>query len=215
MQPKEIYLFSGLGADERAFQLLDFSGYSHTFVRWIAPEGQESMSQYATRLLAQIKAERPVLIGLSFGGMMAVEVAKQIAVEKVIIIASAKTGQEIPFYYRWAGFLRLHRLVPVRLLKQHNFLANWFFGIESDFDRQLLKQILADTDPQFLVWAIGQIAQWNNRVLLPNLFHIHGGKDRILPLQACDRVIPGGGHLMALNKAKELNEVLRGVLAGL
>jgi hypothetical protein len=33
---------------------------------------------------------------------MAVEVSKQIDAEKVILIASAKTKKEIPFYYRFS-----------------------------------------------------------------------------------------------------------------
>ena len=34
---QHIYLFSGLGADERVFQKLDFSNYEVTFVKWIEP----------------------------------------------------------------------------------------------------------------------------------------------------------------------------------
>ena len=44
-----IYVFSGLGADERVFQLLDFTGLSVTFVQWIVPEQGEKISEYAHR----------------------------------------------------------------------------------------------------------------------------------------------------------------------
>jgi pimeloyl-ACP methyl ester carboxylesterase len=95
---KELYIFSGLGADERVFQQLDFSGFSTTFIKWIVPQDTETIENYATRLLDQITTTKPTLIGLSFGGLIAVEVAKQIDTEKVILIASAKTKNEIPFY---------------------------------------------------------------------------------------------------------------------
>ncbi len=146
---KSIYLFSVLGADQRVFEKLDFSGYSATFIQWIAPNKGESIAAYASRLCEQITTKDPILIGLSFGGIMAVEVAKQIAIEKVILIASVKTKDELPFYYRLAGKFHLHQLLPLSLLKKSNFLTNWFFGAASTADRLLLSQILEDTDPIF------------------------------------------------------------------
>lgn len=138
---KELYIFSGLGADERVFQRLDFSGFSTTFIKWIVPQDTDTIEHYATRLLEQISTKKPTLIGLSFGGLIAVEVAKQIDTEKVILIASAKTKNEVPFYYRFAGKIGLHKLLPTRLLKNSNFITNWFFGTTSTFDKRLLKQI--------------------------------------------------------------------------
>jgi pimeloyl-ACP methyl ester carboxylesterase len=208
---KELYIFSGLGADERVFQRLDFSEFSTTFVKWTVPQNKETIEHYATRLLDQITTTKPTLIGLSFGGLIAVEVAKQIDTEKVILIASAKTKKEIPFYYRFAGQLGLHKLLPARLLKKSNFITNWFFGTSSTFDKHLLKQILIDTDPTFLKWAIDKVARWTNQNQTKNIFHIHGTSDKILPLSfvKCHSTIKNGGHLMTLNKADELNQILR------
>ncbi len=134
---------------------------------------------------------------------MAVEIAKQIDTENVILIASAKTKSEIPFYYRFAGQLGLRKLLPTRLLKSSNFITNWFFGTTSTFDKQLLKQILIDTDPTFLKWAIDKVTRWTNKTQTKNLFHIHGTSDRILPFKFvnCNLTIKNGGHLMTLNKA--------------
>ncbi len=207
----EVYIFSGLGADERVFQRLDFSGYSTTFVKWIVPQDKETIEQYATRLLDQITTTKPTLIGLSFGGLIAVEVAKQIETEKVILIASAKTKHEIPFYYRIAGQLGLHKLLPTRFLKSSNSITNWFFGTSSTFDKKILKQILIETDPTFLKWAIDKVARWKNQTQTKNIFHIHGTSDRILPLSfiKCNSTIKNGGHLMTLNKSEELNQILR------
>ena len=81
---KNVYIFSGLGADKRVFQKLDFSYCNATFIEWTAPLRHESFEHYASRILSQIKHENPILIGLSFGGMMAVEVAKLIKTEKEI-----------------------------------------------------------------------------------------------------------------------------------
>ena len=135
---KEIFLLSGLGADHRVLQDLDFSGYKTTFIQWIQPLKNESIENYAKRLIVQIKTENPIIIGLSFGGMMAVEVGKLINTEKIILIASAKTKFEIPSCYRFVGSLGLHKLLPASSMKQPNFISNWFFGTESEKDKALL-----------------------------------------------------------------------------
>ena len=108
----KIFIFSGLGADQRVFQKLDFSGFDVTFVNWIIPFEKETIEHYAARLLDQISGKNPILVGLSFGGIMAVEVAKQIETKKIILIASAKTKDEIPFYFQIAGKLNLQKLLP-------------------------------------------------------------------------------------------------------
>jgi pimeloyl-ACP methyl ester carboxylesterase len=208
---KQIYLLSGLGADHRVLQVLDFSGYETTFIKWIQPLENESIEDYAKRLTEQIETKNPIIIGLSFGGMMAVEIGKLIDTEKIILIASAKTKFEIPFYYRFAGSLSLHKLLPINLMKQPNFISNWFFGTESTKDKVLLANILRDTDSIFLKWAIDKIVNLQNVIIPPNLTHIHGTADRILPyvFVSEDVKIEGGGHFMTTNKAEELSREIR------
>lgn len=189
---------------------------STTFIKWIVPHKKETIENYATRLIDQITTTKPILIGLSFGGLMAVEVAKQIDTDKVILIASAKTKEEIPFYFRLAGKVRFHKLLPTGLLKNLNLITNWFFGTKSISDRKLLKQILIDTDSKFLKWAIDKSVRWTNDVHTKNIFHIHGTSDRILPLKFvnCSIKIENGGHLMTLNKPGELTKIIRQQLCG-
>lgn len=207
----KIYIFSGLGADERVFQKLDFSGFDVTFVHWIVPFQNETIEQYAIRLLDQIPSQNPILIGLSFGGIMAVEIAKQIHTEKVILIASAKTKSELPFYLRLAGIFRLHKLVPTAFLKSSNFITNWLFGASTNDDKELLKQIMIDADPIFLKWAVDKVASWKNVTQAKNTVHIHGTNDRILPSRYANADIEvwKGGHLMTLNMADKLTKIIR------
>lgn len=208
---KELYIFSGLGADERVFQNLDISCFKVNFIKWIDPIDCETIEDYTNRILKQITTTNPTIIGLSFGGLIAIEVAKQIETEKVILIASAKTKDEIPFYFRLFGQLGLHKVLPISLLNKSNFITNWFFGTQSTNDKQILKQILIDTNPKFLKWAIDKIICWKNKTKIKNVYHIHGKKDRILPYRFvnCNFGIENGGHLMTLNKPNELNNILQ------
>lgn len=209
---KEIYVLSGLGVDERVFKFVDFGKHQVTFVKWISPLADESIEGYAKRLVSQINSVRPVLIGLSFGGMMAIEISKFIETEKIILISSAKTTNEIPFYFRWVGFFGLHKIVPARLTSKSNWLAQWFFGAASEIDKRMLDDILRETDPIFLKWAIDKIVNWKNSQIPKNLIHIHGNTDKLLPLTICDFPIKEGGHLMILNKAREISSLLQKIL---
>lgn len=208
---KTIYLFSGLGADRRMFEFLEFQGYNTIFINWITPEKYETIENYAKRLISQIATPQPILIGLSFGGMIAIEVAKIIETEKIILLASAKTRNEVPVYFRIAGYLKLHTLLPGAVLKQSNFMTYWLFGAKTDFEKKLLKDILYDTDSKFLIWAINQIVYWQNATRHKNLIHIHGTADKILPIGRLqsDVNVKGGGHFMTINKADELNEIIK------
>ena len=208
---KNVYIFSGLGADKKVFQKLDFSYCNVTFIEWTAPLRHESIEHYASQILSQIKHANPIIIGLSFGGMMAVEVAKLIKTEKVILIASAKNSNEIPLYYRCAGKVKLHYLLPAKLFKTPNFFSFWFFGVEQMEDKRILRAVLKDTDERFLKWAINAIVKWNNCNAIQNVVHIHGSADRILPIKyvKANIVVEKGGHFMTLNKAKKVSEILR------
>lgn len=214
MKPK-IYIISGLGADKRVFQLLDLSAYEVVYIQWIQPLKKEKIEHYAYRLLAQISSAKPIIIGLSFGGMMAIELSKLIPTQKIILLSSAKTKNEIPTYLRFLGQLGLDYVVPAFLLQQSNSLVNWFFGVRGAFETKLLKQILKDMNPVFLKWAIHQVLHWQNTFIPSNLIHIHGTADRLLPIQfvAADELIPNGGHFMVLTFSTLISTRLNALLS--
>ena len=112
MSDTHIYILSGLGVDRRVFYKINFKGLNVTYLDWIAPIPTESISCYARRLSAKITSESPVLIGLSFGGMVAIEIAKIIDVQQVILLASAKGENELPKLYKLISMLKLHRIIP-------------------------------------------------------------------------------------------------------
>ena len=208
---EHIYLISGLGADERVFQNLDFGRLKPRFIKWIEPRDNETFQEYSLRLSEQIETSKPIILGVSFGGMIAIEIAKLIDYQQVIIISSAKTKTEIPIIYRILGRLKFHKLIPISVFKQANILTYWFFGMNSKAEKKLLKSILHDTNSTFLKWAMDAIISWKNEVIIEKLVHIHGNKDKILPLKnikKVDLVIPNGGHLMVFNQAHKINVAL-------
>ncbi|MEQ8685800.1 MAG: alpha/beta hydrolase [Imperialibacter sp.] len=209
----EVYLLSGLGADKRVFQFVDFSGFKVKHINWIEPLGNEAIEDYARRLLRQINTSSPILIGVSFGGMMAIEIGKLIDTEKIILVSSAKTKFDVPFYFRLVGQLNINNLVPTKLFKKVNALTYWFFGARTKREKKLLREIILDTDDNFLRWAIDKIVNWRNEIYLKGVSHIHGDMDRILPIKTANFTISGGGHLIIVSKGDEIGQIITNTLS--
>ncbi|MGL5938989.1 MAG: alpha/beta hydrolase [Waterburya sp.] len=212
---KNIYCLSGLGTDDRVFQKLKFQGYQPIHIHWIEPKKRESITAYAQRLTTQIKSDYPILVGLSFGGIIAVEIAKQIATEKVILISSTKNKQEIPFYFKIWRWLPIYLLLPARfILWVSQLLVGWFFSLETMAERKLLKAIIFDVNAKLLKWSIHQIVTWKNELVLDNIYHIHGESDRIFPMRFVheDFSVKHGGHLMIMNQAEYLSQLIQKIV---
>lgn len=212
---KDIYFVSGLGADARVFRLLEIEGYQPVHLSWVEPEKGESLSDYARRFAGQIQSDKPIVVGLSFGGLVAVEIAKQVEVEKVILLSSAKSYQEIPLYFRFFRWCPLHRIFPFKtLLWAGYWLLYWFFSLETVDERQLLKAILIDTDAHFLKWALHQVVIWKNEEIPEQLYHVHGGRDRVFPLRwvEADFVVDDAGHFMVLNRALAVSTLIEKIM---
>ncbi|MEJ5055894.1 alpha/beta fold hydrolase [Sphingobacterium sp. MYb382] len=203
-----IYVFSGLGVDRRVFDAIDFRGLAVEFIPWIKPIKGETLRDYAQRIVVYMPDDNPILLGLSFGGMLATEIAKIKPVRKLVLIASAENREELPFICRLLGKYNLHKLIPTDFLKQSNSVSQWFFGCSQPSEKKLLKDILADTDKEFLVWAIDAMLKWKTIESVKNVIRIHGTRDRIIPLNSIKTtyIIEGGGHFMTVSHAKDVEE---------
>jgi pimeloyl-ACP methyl ester carboxylesterase len=211
---KKVYFISGLGADKRAFSFLDLSFCEPQFIEWIKPLEKESLKSYALRLRKQIPEDHPTVVGVSFGGMLATEMAKEDKLMNVIIIASNKSSAEFPAYLRVGKYLPVYKWLPEKLIKNQTVL-NWVLGVEKDEQRKLINAIVADIDPFFLKWAIDAILNWKETSIPDNVKHIHGSADKLLPyrLTKADHTIEGGTHMMTFYKHKEISDLLSKLIA--
>ena len=212
---KTIYCISGLGADERAFSRLMVEGYEIVVLPWLTPLPKETIREYATRMSKGIKKERPVLMGLSFGGMMSIEIAKLLPVEKVILISSIKSAKELPRWLKLAGILHLNKVLPMRSFKLTEPIQNRFIGITEPDEIALVRSYRRNAPQEYMDWAINQAIKWRNNWQPPAIFHVHGDADRIFPIKNLipTHVIKEGGHFMIMNKSDEVNAALKDILA--
>jgi len=209
---KHIYIISGFGADERVFSKLDFGENDVHFIQWKIPESQETIDKYAYRMSREIVHPNPILIGLSFGGMMAIEIAKLIPVEKVILISSIRDRYELPLFMKLTAWLHLNQIIPMRPYKILEPIENYNLGVETEEEKKLVKEYRQNIDRRYTDFAINEIVNWKNEWSPDKTIHIHGTNDHIFPIKYIknpDYVIRGGGHLLLMNNADEVNEILK------
>ena len=97
---RKIFLISGLGADTRLYNNIDLLDNEVVPVDWIEPNLTDTLITYAQKLIHQYHiTSGSIVIGTSLGGMIAIEIAKLVTLNKVILISSIKTINEAPWYF--------------------------------------------------------------------------------------------------------------------
>ena len=192
------------------FQNYSFESFNVIHVDWISPLEKETLQNYALRISESLTDENAILIGLSFGGILSIEISKIRKFKKIFLLSSAKTKSEIPFYYKVLGKLNLLEIIPVSFLKSVNFLTYLVFGAKTNSEKNLLKDIVKNTDKNFMKWALHQIINWKNKDFDANIVHIQGNRDLILPhyFVKFDYLIDGGTHFMTLNQSKKIEQII-------
>lgn len=208
---QKVYFISGLGADARAFSFLDLSFCEPVFINWLEPKAKESLEAYAMRLKASITEPAPIIVGLSFGGMLATEMAKADSSSRVIIISSNKTTSEFPFWLKIGKHFPIYNWMPDRVFTTTKLGVFWFMGAKTAEEKAAIKLIVSEAKVDFYKWAIYAILNWKNKVVPKNVLHIHGTSDKVLPFWLTKKVdvqLAKGEHLMIMNKATQISALL-------
>lgn len=208
----DAYFISGLGADERVFERLTLDPQiAIHHLAWIPPLKNETIGEYASRMGKAIaKPLDSIIMGLSFGGVMAIEIAKQINVAHVIIISSVKDRSEMPLQLNLIGLFKLHHIIPASKLLHFKDLVSWFFGVKESEARAMFNDLLDETDVTLVDWSSEQILNWQGNHNLKSITHIHGTADTVFPIRSvnADYIIEGGPHFMVFTHPEEVSKLL-------
>ena len=203
----------GLAASPKIFENVALAPeqFECFYLEWLLPEGDEPLTDYVQRLAKNIKHDNPVLIGVSFGGVIVQELAKVVNARKVVIISSVRCNTEFPRRMRIAKMTRAYYLFPTGLMKRIGWLAKVSTGSSVIAKRiNLYEKFISVKDKKYLDWALKSIILWNRAEPDTSVIHIHGDADEVFPPKYLKDFIPvkGGKHIMIINKAKWLNENL-------
>ena len=205
-------MMPGLAASSMVFEniKLDSKKYSLHRIDWIQPKKNESIKTYCVRLSKKIKHKNPVLLGVSFGGIIAQELDKIIKVKKLIIVSSVKSHKEYPILYKIARDYQLNNALPFGMFD--NFIK---FSLKLNINKlykriDLAERYLTERNEIYLEWAVWSLLNWKQEKYRPDLLHIHGDKDKVFPIENISKCIKikGGRHEMIILKAKWFNENL-------
>lgn len=201
----------GMAASPKIFEFLALpENYKLYPLSWKIPQKGEGLAHYAKRMVEDIQHKHPVLVGVSFGGVIVQEMAKIISVKKLIIISSIKTKFELPRRMRISRALGLYHIAPVKLVKSIKNWSKHAFNEKMENRLDLYKKYLSVDDPHYLKWAIREILCWDQKEPPANIVHIHGDADPVFPhkyIKDCI-TISGGTHIMVITKCKWFNENL-------
>ncbi len=209
---KHIYMMPGLAASSRVFENINLNNPNYDLHRldWIQPKRDEKIRDYCLRLSKKIKHEKPILLGVSFGGIIVQELDKLFETQRLIIVSSVKSDNEYPLVFKLARDYQLNKALPFGMFD--NFIK---FSLKLNINKlykriDLAERYLTERDEDYLEWAVKSLLNWKQNSFRTDLIHIHGTKDKVFPIENISNCIKikGGRHEMIILRAKWFNENL-------
>jgi len=212
-----VYFMPGLAAGSKIFEYISLPSnkYEFHFLDWLIPESpEESLENYTKRLSKNIKHENPVLIGVSFGGIIVQEMVKFIHPKKVIIISSVKNREEFPKRMKFLKKTKIYKLFPSKKISKINNFSKYNLNHSLKRKTDLYKKYMEVRNEKYLNWAIHNMLHWKSENHVQNIIHIHGSDDEIFPIKHIQNCIEikGGTHAMIITKAKKINTILQEII---
>jgi pimeloyl-ACP methyl ester carboxylesterase len=211
----KVYFLSGIGADHRLFVHLTLPpGFVAEYLNWIPHKDKETLQSYAARMAEGIDAKEPfVIIGMSLGGIIAVEIAKLTSPACTIIISSVPTDTQLPPFYRIATKMHLHRLIPATIYKLGTAVKN-FLTMKGKENRMLMRSIIWSGDDRFIRWGLDAVLKWKNNTVPQRFYHIHGSRDLVFPFTyTSPHYVLKGGHMLVMKNPQHLNRIIHKILS--
>ncbi|MGM0635629.1 MAG: alpha/beta hydrolase [Bacteroidota bacterium] len=207
-----VYFMPGMAANPSIFEYIQLpeEKFATYFLEWKLPKKNETLVAYAKRMCQNIKHKNPVLVGVSFGGVLVQEMAKLLPVSRLVIISSVKTKNELPSRMKFARNSSLYKVFPTGLIDYLSRIKKLPVGNFVKKRVELYEQYLSVNDKSYLDWAIKNMVCWNQEKCDSDLIHIHGDADMVFPIKHIENcyVITGGTHIMILNKYRWFNKHL-------
>lgn len=208
-----IYFMPGLAASSKIFEriTLPTDKFELHFLEWLLPVSvKEPIEAYAKRMAAQVVEINPVLIGVSFGGILVQEMSRYLTPRKIIIISSVKSRSEFSKRLKLIHKTKAYKLFPSKLVSNIGNFSSIVFGQLPKKRLALYNKYLSVRDPIYLTWAIGQVLNWQPSPPLKNIVHLHGNNDHIFPIKNIKNciVIEKGTHIMILTKYKKISNII-------
>lgn len=214
MKKEVLYCIPGLGLDHRVFEKLKLPQFELRFLDWIPAKKEESMAAYAKRLANGIDSNSFSLLGVSLGGIAAIEISKIKKVNRLILISTIKHQDEMPAYLKWMNKFPANKVGAAKVGIELSIALKPFYDKANKRGNELFQQMVRDSSPEFINWGVRVISQWemNEPIEIPYL-HLHGTEDLVFPIKNIDNAVTlkGGTHFMIYNDARKVSQRINGL----
>lgn len=208
----KLYIISGLGADFKVLERLEFSSHIEVeFLDWLLPMQNESFLHYVQRMAGRVDDDQPFyLLGYSFGGIIAQEIHKLKPAQKIVILGSIRSDKERSVVMKFGKYTGLHRWLPQCFYGEKSVEVYSFLRKMIDAKNPKIMQYFRVRNPYYLKWSIEKIVEWQFEEC-PKVIQILGDKDIVFPVKNSrpNYIIKGGTHLFPVTKAKEVSQILK------
>jgi pimeloyl-ACP methyl ester carboxylesterase len=212
----------GIGGNELLFAKQKIAFPQAQVPMWLKPRPKENLREYVQRWSPDW-ATGSVLVGMSFGGMVALEMARHFPVRAVVLISSLWDKSVID--RQFVLLEQASRLVPnaalrpilqtfgPRAVKRRNQL--------SPEDESRLRQMAGEVDLDFARWACRAVISWDGALDLVDkpdfkLIAVHGAKDPVirLPSRIPDwlHLVEDGRHFLPYSHPDLVNAMVQQAL---
>jgi pimeloyl-ACP methyl ester carboxylesterase len=208
-----IILVPGLNGDARVFGPQAAAFPSLTIARWLEPGKSESLATYGERMARAVYPGRPCVVGgVSFGGTVAMEMARHLQARACVLIASTRDVDGLPAAVR---LLRPLAAVvpPTALTLAIRCGAATTASAAPRFHRRIAR--LSPAEFAFRRWAFQALLTWRVReVPRCPVVQIHGRQDATFAASRtkANVIVPHAGHLLTLTHAEHVNSFIRSAL---
>ena len=218
-QLPRLVLFPGLGIDERLFDQQKNLPVRLELPRLPTPLRTETVGAYSARVAQMIDPTPPLYLGgVSFGAMIALEMAQALRASGVFFISGCTRPREISPVIRIGAFLATG--LPRLLFPTAALVAPAFLRLLGRFDRQErahMAEVFRAANFELARWGAREIMRWRAPYDPPCPVHwIHGSADHIVPAQRVrpDLLVPGAGHFLNVTHPREVKEFIELRLRG-
>jgi pimeloyl-ACP methyl ester carboxylesterase len=211
MPSKTLLLLPGMTPDERIFSRLRSAVDGLQVATWLQPQRNESIRRYARRLADSFSdRNQPCYVGgVSFGGIVALELACLLPVRACFLISSITSPAELPPWMRAARILGGCNL-DLALRGAGHLSAAWPRSRRSAATVRMSKW--AGKSGAWHRWATAAVLRWRPHPAIASLkiHRIHGALDRTFPSRYIREAtfVPTGGHVLPLTHPEAVTSFL-------
>ena len=208
---KPLILLPGMMADHRLLASQQTAFPNLVVPAWPEHRPSDTIGNFAERLADTLRPIGPCFVGgVSFGGVVALELARHLDSLGCILISSVRSSGELPLRFRLcrgAGFLSQSAFDTVTSVAVRSFRPSMPRAARRRSDRLL--------SSPFFCWATRAMLRWTACDPGVPIAQIHGDADLTFPVERTqpDQIVDRAGHMLVSTHSEIVNQFISQFIA--